>query len=967
MTNLPLTEAPLRAPTLALVATERPSFRERFELLLEAGRILDDPPDLPAALRALARFLAGRLGDVCLIDLVVSGGIVAVAVAHAAPERSIDALELRRRHPPRADDCAGVTEVLRTGRAELHAELPREAPMLHAFHAMEARAAMVAPLYAPGHVVGAITVLCAAERRFDGADLRVLEELGARAGLLAAAFAARETRPPRPERDRDRLLALEKQARAAAEVAVHRISTLQTVTAALSEAVTLAQVADLIVRESLTSLGARVGVVYLLDAAEETLGLVSQRGMTPAGETAAARLPLSGEQNLVTTAVRTGNPVWIVGREQVRATCPALARWLVDEREPAALGAIPLAVSGRVAGVLGLAFDAAEDVSDDDRVFALVLMRHCAQAIDRARLYEAERRSNQRLTLLARAGEILARSIDYEATLDAVARFALPALGDYAFFDVSDGTGARRIARAHGGPGLDAKLAGLGNRTAPWPVDDYPEPPGVRLPAAPGPRLCSDVDDAALQRLAAEPGDLQALRRLHLSSLITVPLTARAETLGTLTLAFGPSGRRHTAADLQIAAELAHRAAIALENALLHRAMREAMERAQDANRSSELASRTKDEFLGVVSHELRTPLNAVLGWSQLLRGPCASDPAVLAKGLRVIDRNARAQAKLIEDILDVSRIITGKLRLELRPLELESVIRAALEVVRPAAEAKDVEIVSLVGAGASVSGDPDRLQQVVWNLLCNAVKFTPEGGRVELTLTREGTAAVIAVRDTGRGIEPEVLPHVFERFWQADSSPTRRHGGLGLGLAIARHLVELHGGSVRADSHGLGQGATFTVLLPAREETSSDGEPGARITRDSYPTAGCTRLDGLRVLVVDDEPDARELVGTMLAQAGAAVTVAGSSAEAWRALEGPVPDVLVSDIGMPGEDGHALVRRVRASPRLCRLPAVALTAYAGVEDARRAVRAGFHTHMPKPAEPTVLTAVVASLAGRVT
>jgi signal transduction histidine kinase/CheY-like chemotaxis protein len=447
-----------------------------------------------------------------------------------------------------------------------------------------------------------------------------------------------------------------------------------------------------------------------------------------------------------------------------------------------------------------------------------------------------------------------------------------------------------------------------------------------------------------------------------------VPLAARAETLGTLWLGFGPSGRRHTAADLQMAGELAHRAAIALENAMLHRAIRDAMERAQEANRSSELASRAKDEFLGVVSHELRTPLNAVLGWSQLLRGPCAADPAVLAKGLRVIDRNARAQAKLIEDILDVSRIITGKLRLELRPLELESVIRAALEVVRPAAEAKDVEVCADVQCGAAVSGDPDRLQQVVWNLLCNAVKFTPEGGRVELTLTREGTAAVIAVRDTGRGIQPEVLPHVFERFWQADSSPTRRHGGLGLGLAIVRHLVELHGGSVRAESHGLGRGATFTVLLPARDETANgSNDPGARITRDSFPAAGCTRLDGLRVLVVDDEADARELVGTMLSQAGAAVTVASSCAEALTALAGPLPDVLVSDIGMPGEDGHALLRKVRASPRLCRLPAVALTAYASVEDARRAVRAGFHTHMPKPAEPTVLTAVVASLAGRVT
>jgi signal transduction histidine kinase len=955
MSHLPATEALLRPAPLARATPIRLTDRERLELLLEAGRTLDDSADLAASMQALGRLIAGRLGDVCVIDLIAGSVPVPIAVAHADLERADEAQELRRRHPPRAEDRVGVTEVLRTGHAELHTELPREADGLSAFRSIGVAAAMVAPIRTPGQVLGAITVLAAAERRCDGADLRVLEELGARAGLCAALSLARAARPSRSPRDHERLLAFEKEALEAAEVMMHRISTLQSVTAALSEAVTLEQVADVVVRESLTSLGARMGAVHLLDAAGQNLELIAQQGMTLAGAAATARLPLSHSASAV-IAVRTGRPLWILGRDRVRAACPELARRLTGEGDPAALAAIPLAVGGRMAGVLALVFDEPDHLPEDDRVFALALVRHCAQAIERARLYEAERRSNQRLTLLARAGELLAASIDYETTLETVARVALPALADYAFLDVLEGGSARRLARAAREgvqPEAEAMLASL-----------------RELPGAPATeaRLDAVVDEATLHRLAGGPDDVAVLGRLELVSLLTVPLVARDQALGVITLGFGPSGRRHTSADLEMALELARRAAIAVENAMLHRESHEAVQRAQEANRRSELANRSKDEFLGVVSHELRTPLNAVLGWSQLLRGPAGADAAVLAKGLRVIDRNARAQAKLIDDILDVSRIITGKLRLELRPLELESVIRAALEVVRPAADAKNIELCSSVETGAAVSGDPDRLQQVVWNILSNAVKFTPEGGRVEVALCRERAAATIRVRDSGRGIESDVLPYVFERFWQADSSPTRRHGGLGLGLAIVRHLVELHGGSVYAESAGPGLGSTFTVRLPARDDLPVlEGDAGARLSRDSDPTARGARLDGLRVLLVDDEEDARDLVATMLASAGAVVTVAGSATEAWALLAHHLPDVLVSDIGMPGEDGHALLRKVRASPRLCRLPALALTAYASPEDARRAVKAGFHTHLAKPAEPAMLTAVVATLAGRMT
>ena len=958
-TSLPLSEAVLRPHALSLVTSPRPTERDRLELILDAGRLFDEPADLATTLRALGRLLAGRLGDACVIDLAAGEGLAPLLVMHVDRERTADAHELRRHNPPRPEEEAGVFAVLHTGRAEIHAELPREVESLHAYRALGATSAMVAPIVMgplsptsaapaapapgrpPGQVIGVITVL-AAERRYDATDLRVLEDLCARAGHHAAA-AAREGRAPRSARDRERLLTLEKEARAAAEVAVHRIATLQALTAALSEALTLAQVADLIVGEGVASLGARVGALHLVDETRDGLELVAQRGLGPHGALAVARLPLSVASAVVVDAANQGRPVWILGRDRVRAAAPEISRRLAGEVEPAALAALPLVVGGTVAGVLTLAFDAPGTLPEEDRVFALALVRHCAQAVERARLYEAERRNNQRLTLLARASEMLSASIDYEATLEAVARCALPALGDYCFFDVIEEGGVRRIFQVHGAP----------EAQGPWRIAAPTAPPREA-------RLVADLDDDALVRLAARPEDVDELRRLNLVTSVTVPLVARTEALGAITFAFGPSGRRHGEGDLEIAGELARRAAIAVENAVLHRSLRDAMERAQEANRRGELASRAKDEFLGVVSHELRTPLNAVLGWSQLLRGPSASDPAVLAKGLRVIDRNARAQAKLIEDILDVSGIITGKLRLETRPLDLQNVIRAALDVVRTAAEAKKIEIVASIEGPATVSGDPDRLQQVVWNLLSNAVKFTPEGGRVQISLVRSKRAAKIVVADSGRGIEPEVLPHVFERFWQADSSSTRRHGGLGLGLAIVRHLVELHGGVVRAESAGTGHGASFTVRLPAREDSDAFVD-----RRDSTIELFPRQLSGMRVLVVDDEPDARELIAATLTAAGATVTVAASVAEALEQLARAVPDVLVSDLGMPGEDGHALIRKVRASGRLSRLPAIALTAYASPEDARSTVLAGFHTHLAKPVEPSVLTAVVASLGGK--
>jgi signal transduction histidine kinase/ActR/RegA family two-component response regulator len=384
----------------------------------------------------------------------------------------------------------------------------------------------------------------------------------------------------------------------------------------------------------------------------------------------------------------------------------------------------------------------------------------------------------------------------------------------------------------------------------------------------------------------------------------------------------------------------------------------------QHALSAAETASRARDEFLATVSHELRTPLTSIIGWIQLLR--LERDEASLAEGLDTIDRNARAQSRLIEDILDFSRINAGKLNLNVRSLDLNDVIAAAIDVIRPAADAKGVRVERVLDSeGGHVSGDTDRLQQVVWNLLSNAVKFTPRGGNVLIRLERINSHCELTVSDTGQGISPKFLPYVFDRFSQADSSSTRAHAGLGLGLGIVRHLVELHGGTVQAFSRGEGQGATFAVRLPllaahfpTADEVVRLELPAARTTREAFAD-----LSGVSVLVVEDNDDSRKLLQTILTRAGAIVNAAESVATALRILAGEWPDVVVSDIEMPGEDGYSLIRKIRLlEPESRRVPAIALTAYTRSVDRVRALAAGFQTHMSKPVEPAELVAAVRSL-----
>ncbi|AKJ00610.1 PAS domain S-box-containing protein [Archangium gephyra] len=462
--------------------------------------------------------------------------------------------------------------------------------------------------------------------------------------------------------------------------------------------------------------------------------------------------------------------------------------------------------------------------------------------------------------------------------------------------------------------------------------------------------------------MAARYPEIVTLRASQQDHAVAVfPMWVHGESVGALVLSY-PDPRVCVPEELQFLQMLAQQCGQALERARLYEA-------AEAERQRAEQASRLKDEFLGVLSHELRTPLTAILGWVQILRTRQLPQDK-RERALETIERNARAQTQLVEDLLDVNRIVSGRLRLDVRPTNLEKVIESAVDVVRPAAEARGIQLqVSLEPQTVPVQGDPDRLQQVVWNLLSNAVKFTPQEGSVTVSLSWRPAHVELQVRDTGDGIAPGFLPHLFERFTQADASSTRRHGGLGLGLAIVRHLVELHGGTVEAQSAGKGQGATFTVLLPLVAPRAAEAEPARVLPQHppqlpaDYPKA----LHGRHILVVDDDKDTRELVATLLQEGKARVSIADSAAQALELMNREPPELIISDIGMPGMDGYALIQAVRTrAPELGgRVPAVALTAYARQEDQAAALRAGFDSHVAKPLEPAELLWVLATLLKR--
>jgi len=578
-----------------------------------------------------------------------------------------------------------------------------------------------------------------------------------------------------------------------------------------------------------------------------------------------------------------------------------------------------------------------------------------ARDISERRRFEAiADRAASRDAFLAGLSTALTRSLDYKQSLRTLATFAVPRIADWCAVDIVDDEGeVVRLAVAH----VDPAKAELALRIR----DRYedPESPNspIRIIRTGTPALIPDITDEMI--VASARGDterIELVRSLGVASYLCVPMIAHDRTLGAITFAIGASGRRFTNDDLRFAEDVASRAALAVENA--------------QAFEQLEVANRLKDEFLATLSHELRTPLNAILGYARMLRSGAITTERT-SQAMDVIERNATSLAQIVEDVLDVSRIISGKTRLQVQAVTLADVVRDAVATLTPAADAKGVRLHAILDSHVgSVSGDPDRLQQVVWNLLSNAVKFTPRGGRVQVALQPVNSHVEIVVSDTGIGIPRDFLPFIFERFRQADSTTTRRHGGLGLGLAIARHIVELHGGTIQATSEGEGKGATFRVRLPlmiARAERAGVDRVHPRHERRGDPARVMPTLNGVHVLAVDDDEDALALLRDILQTAGARVTTVASAAAALERLEADRPNVLVADLGLPVMDGFDLINRVRASrdPRLRHIPATALTAYARSEDRARALRSGFEMHLAKPIDPAELVAAVAALARR--
>jgi signal transduction histidine kinase len=581
------------------------------------------------------------------------------------------------------------------------------------------------------------------------------------------------------------------------------------------------------------------------------------------------------------------------------------------------------------------------DITDRKR---LAEERDRLLAAEQAARAEAEATA-QRARFLAGASELLSSSLDRGATLDALVSLAVPAFADWCLVHLAEPIAGRRL-HAAGADAAGTRVAEAVERLA--PALELPALlPFIERMQAGEPLLVPEIGSAWLE-------GLQLLQQLAPKSAMVVPLLARGRTVGTLSFIVTRSERRYGPADLALARDLAHRAAVAVDNARLYA--------------EAEGANRAKDQFLATLSHELRTPLTAMLGWVSMLRsGRLSGDEA--AGALASIERNTRVQAQLINDLLDVSRIVAGKLQIDKRPVDLRVVIEHALDSVRRETEKRRHTVTCAIDPEAAwVPGDAMRLQQIVVNLLGNAAKFTPDGGHIDVRLERHNAFARVTVSDTGQGIEPAMLPHIFESFRQADSSSTRRHGGLGLGLAIVRRLVALHGGRVEATSAGRGQGAAFSVYLLLLSE---DARPLAVVAgpeiRRPREDAGLPRLDGVRALVVDDHEDSRRFVQTVMADCGAEVFVADSVDAALDVLAGTFVDVLVSDIGMPGADGYDLITRLRDTEREHggRIPAVALTAYAGEDNRDRALAAGFTAHVTKPVSPPTLVRIIAEAIGR--
>ncbi len=572
---------------------------------------------------------------------------------------------------------------------------------------------------------------------------------------------------------------------------------------------------------------------------------------------------------------------------------------------------------------------------------------------DRKRADAALRRAQQVARFLANASVVLTDLSDSRSILLKAGSLSVPFFADWCAVDVlrEDG-GLDRLVVTHHEPRKADLAHEIAGRWLPLPSDAMG--PGWVVHTG-RPEIVEDIRDGDVLSWVRDREHGRILAELGFASYISVPVKWLKQPRAALTFAIGGPGRRYDSGDLRVAEDLAHRTGVAVENAVLYRSALE--------------ADRRKDDFLAILSHELRTPLNAIVGWSQILReGP--TEPDILKKALDTIHRNAQVQTQLISDLLDISRISTGKMRLDVRAVDLKAVIDAAIDALRPAAAARSVQIDTVLDEEAGpLSGDPGRLQQVVGNLVANAIKFVLPGGRVRVRTEAAGDRVRLSVEDDGPGVDPAFLPYAFEPFRQAEAGLHRRYQGLGLGLAIVRQLVELHGGTVWAANGTGGIGAIFTVELPrrstARAVTVTERAVQPLHVEQPMWLETAPSLQGVRVLVVDDQEDARDLLQAVLKRCGAEVVVAASASEALAILPVEKPHVMLSDVEMPNESGYDLLRRLRALPpeRGGETPAVALTAYATADDRVKVLRAGFQMHVSKPVQPAELATVLATLA----
>ncbi|HEX8368776.1 MAG TPA: PAS domain S-box protein [Pyrinomonadaceae bacterium] len=757
----------MRGVTMDITERKQKQAVEKF--LAEASTTLASSLEYETTLAAVAQLAVPHFADWCGVDIANEDGTLSrLAVAHIDPEKVSWAHEIARRYPPDQSAPQGIYNVLRTGLSEFFPDISDEMLVagaldeehLRIMRQIGFRSAMIVPLKARGKVLGVLSfVNSESGKHHTPDDLALAEDLANRAALAI---------------DNAQLFRAEHQTRRAAERTSDFLRRLQLVSVSLSQALTPNDVAVAVIEQGVNSLGAHAGTVVLLNNATAELEIVGTVGFAKELTEKWQRFHLH-QKVPIADAIRERKPVLVESFAAHLDKYPGLGP-LASVTGSEALAAFPLIIEGRTIGAMGLSFPRAQVFSEDDIAFMLALAHQCAQALERARLYETEQR-----------------------------------------------------------------------------------------------------------------------------------LRAQAET-----------------------------------------------------------ANRIKDEFLATVSHELRTPLNAIVGWSSLLMTNTL-DETVKARAIETIGRSAKAQSQIIEDLLDVSRIITGKLNLNTGLTELETVIKTALESAYPAAESKNITIKSKFEFPAKfIWGDPDRLQQIMWNLLSNAIKFTPKGGEIRVNLEQVESHVQIKVGDTGQGISKEFLPFVFDRFSQADGTSTRKFGGLGLGLAIVRHLVEMHGGTVEVESAGLNRGTTFTVTLPIKAtfDNARAADEALPLTGGNQVAAFAHNLSDVRVLIVDDDTDARLLLTTIIEKSGANTQTASSVAEALETLKNFQPHILISDIGMPGEDGYSLIRKLRALyPETAgKISAVALTAYAREEDKTLALEAGFQMHIAKPVNPEELLSTLKEL-----